>query len=187
MDKNDALKEISDIAALMRGTTTKINKNVGWFFIVWGIIWGIGFIVTQIIGNDARFVWLGLNLLGIGLSIYIGRRFFSARSEHMMPGLGRRIVLVFIGTTIFGVMVAMLFGISSAEDITLLIILLSGLCYFIAGIMGSSKNLLLGLILWGAALIGRLAFPAYLPLIVAIVGGGSFLGVGLSFLSRHEV
>lgn len=186
MDKNDALKEISDIAALMRSTATRVNRNAGWFFIVWGIIWVVGFIVTQFIGNDARFVWLGLNLLGIGLSIYIGRRFFSEHSEHVIPGLGRRIALVFIGTTIFGILVATLFSISSAEDITLLIILLSGLCYFTAGIMGSSKNLLLGLILWATALVGRLAFPAYLPILTAIVGGGSFLGVGMSFLLRRE-
>jgi len=187
MDEKDALKDIADIKALMRGTTTRLNRNAGWFFIVWGLTWTIGFIITQFIGNDARFVWPVLNILSIGLSVYLGRRFFGKRGEHRIPGLGRRVVLIFVGTTIFGVMVGVLFDISSAEGITLLVVLLSGLCYFMAGIVGPAKNLYLGLLLWAAALVGRLAFPSYLSLIVAIVGGATFLGLGISFLLRREL
>ncbi|SLM17385.1 membrane hypothetical protein [uncultured spirochete] len=187
MDEKDALKDIADIKALMRGMTTHVNRNAGWFFIVWGIIWIIGFMTTQVIGNDARFVWLALNILGIGLSFYLLRRFFGKRGGQMIPGLGRRIFLIFAGTAIFGILVGVLFGISSAEDITLLVVLLSGLCYFMAGIVGPAKNLYLGLLLWAASLVGRLAFPSYLPLIVAIVGGATFLGLGISFLLRREL
>jgi hypothetical protein len=187
MNEKDALKDIADIKALMRGTATRINRNAGWFFIVWGIIWTIGFVTTQIIGNDVRFVWPILNLLGLGLSFYLLRRFFGKHGGQMIPGLGRRIFLIFAGTAIFGILVGILFGISSAEDITLLVVLLSGLCYFMAGIVGPAKNLYLGLLLWAAALVGRLAFPSYLPLIVAIVGGATFLGLGISFLLRREL
>jgi hypothetical protein len=187
MDEKDALKDIADIKTLMRGTTTRLNRNAGWFFIVWGLTWTVGFIITQFIGNDARFVWPVLNLLGIGLSIYIGRRFFGKRGQLAVPDLGRRIILVFVGTTIFGVLVATLFDISSAEDITLLIVLLSGLGYFIAGVMGPPKNLILGLALWCSGLLGKLILPSYLPLIAAIVGGATFLGLGISFLLRREL
>jgi hypothetical protein len=96
-------------------------------------------------------------------------------------------IFIFAGTAIFGILVGILFGISSAEDITLLVVLLSGLCYFMAGVVGSAKNLYLGLLLWASALIGRLAFPSYLPLIVAIVGGATFLGLGISFFLQREL
>lgn len=186
METKDALKDIADIKALMRHATTTVNRNVGWFFVVWGIIWMVGFGVTQRIGDDARFVWPWLNLAGIAASVVLELRFFGKRSSHTVPGLGRRIVLVFLGSALFGTLLALLLDISSSQDITVLILLLTGLCYFFAGIIGPPKILMLGVILWGVAATGRLLLPAYLPLVVAIAGGGALLGVGISFLARRE-
>jgi hypothetical protein len=71
-----------DIKALMRSTATRINRNVGWFFIVWGVIWTAGFVTTQIIGNDVRFVWPILNLLGFVFSFYLLKRSLASAASR---------------------------------------------------------------------------------------------------------
>lgn len=186
MNEQDALKQLSEIKALMRGTASRAGRNAGWFFILWGVIWAVGFTATQLLGDGSRFVWLGLNLFGIALTAYLVRLFFGGRTGQRVTGLGRRIALMFAGFTVFDLLLALLLGITSSRDITLLIILSAGTAYVIAGIVAAPKTVVLGILLWLAAVAGRLAAPEYLPLVTAVSGGGAFLAVGISFLVRKK-
>ncbi|MEN6370046.1 MAG: hypothetical protein ABFD77_10195 [Thermotogota bacterium] len=186
MNERDALKEIADIKAAVQGTATRVGRHAGWFFLAAAVIWTAGFVTTQWLGNDSRFVWIGLNVIGIGVCALLARRFFGKRGEQIVPAVGRRMGLWFVGATIFDVMLGLLLGLTAPEDITLLIALTAGLSFFVAGSVGSYKAQLLGVFLWCATLVGRLAVPSYLPLVVALSGGVAFLAVGISFLLRRE-
>jgi hypothetical protein len=186
MSNNDSLNDIKKIKDMMSKTNIKISKNAGWFFIVWGIIWFIGFMFSQFLPSISYIIWIILNVVGISVSIFLINLFYGRKSNHFFSGIGKKVFLVTFGIILFDVLMALSFKLYDVKEITLLIAFSTGVCYFIVGVFTLLRISIFGFILSITIFLTNLFFSSFLYLLTAIFCGGLFIISGIALLKQKE-
>lgn len=182
-----ALQDLRLIKSMLAQARGRVSAGAP-FFLVWGIVWLVGFLLPAAgIGRSfAGWSWLVLDLAGVGASAAIGVR--HGRTGGPLPLLVRQWfwAAAVLTTAVFGMaLLAAHFG------ATLLVVwpigLLVGTWFALGGILfGSATFLLLGA--WLAALsLGVPLLPVGSILqsgVMGALGGGAM--VVASFLVRRE-
>jgi hypothetical protein len=184
MDYEDAAKDLREIRAAMGSATTRASRESGWFFLIQGAVYLIGFSATQFAPAASGPLWVVLNVLAIGGTIALGALFGGKGARQKIPGLATRIVLISIGLLVFDAMLIFSFGLTAPRDFTLILVLSLGFCYFVIGLTTrqsmSVMGALVALLVFGANLL----FPSYFYLATGICAGLPFVVYGAAVLVR---
>ncbi|MBN1409624.1 MAG: hypothetical protein JW969_02195 [Spirochaetales bacterium] len=186
MSNENTLQNLKEIKSVMSRTSIKISRKSGWFFLIWGVIWLIGFGVTQFAADLSRYVWIGLNVIGIASNIILVRKFYGKTGPHALGGMGIKMALVSIGIVAFDVLLVILFQINAPDQIVVLIVLSTALCYFFVGIFTHWNGMLSGALLAATLVIAKLFFPDIMYLLIAVFGGGVFVLCGTLIMAQKE-
>lgn len=170
-----ALSEIDE-------TTGRLGQQRGYhiagpYLMLWGVIWMIGYGAMGVLPPEQwGWVWLVLNVLGVGASIALGTR---ARRAAGHKGAGWRSIIGMFA--IFG-FVAATFSLLQPSDPAGFMAypgILAGFLYAIVGLVKQPRFLVVGATVFAATLVGFFFFQPVLPFWMAVVGGGGLLIGGL--------
>jgi hypothetical protein len=176
LSHNEATNALRDIDKIERRSATAYAYSAASpFFILWGVLWAIGYGVSDLWPAYGGETWLGVDAFGIVASIYLG-----IRGKKREAGLGLRYgatalaIFVFIAGT-FAIM-----GPVKGQMIGAFIPLLLGLFYLLIGIWNSGwRFIITGTVLMTLTLGGFFYMQEHFMLWMAIVGGGALVLAGL--------
>jgi hypothetical protein len=184
MDYDSAVKDLKDIKSTMTRTAARFSRHSGWFFMIQGIVWLVGFLFTQYAPAASPPVWVGLNAAAVTAMIILGFVLYGRGARQRQPGLAPRIVAGVLCVVAFDALIILLLGIGDPVQITMLVMLSAGFCNFLVGLFTRPVLAVMGALLMSSVAIGGLLWPSYLYFCIAVFGGGPFVGFGLSILLR---
>lgn len=191
MQPQDALDDLRAIRQIMERARRASDGFGGWFMVLWGVIWLVGFTGTHIL-TQTRFepligrLWLVLDTLGILGSIYLGVR-MGRRARTLSSTLWLPMFLWWLVLLAFdGVLIWKFRLYTSVADMVLLLVLTIALGYIQFGLFTHWAISVIGLFIGLLAVVMATWLPEYFNLGVAFLGGGALIGGGIGFLRRRE-
>lgn len=191
MQPQDALDDLRAIRQIMERARRTSGQPGGWFMVLWGIIWLLGFTGTHILVQTGRepliqWLWTPLNLLGvlfsIGLGVWMGRREQRVSSAIWLP-----ILLWWLALAAFDAVLIWRFRLfTDGSHIAFLIVLTIALGYVQFGLFTHWAISAIGLFIGLLATVMATWLPEYFNLGVALLGGGALIGGGIGFLRQGE-
>jgi predicted neutral ceramidase superfamily lipid hydrolase len=185
MNSDRALDDLKAIRQIMERTRRGGGKTGGWYMILWGAIWFVGFLGNQFLPDEtAGLLWFGLNIPGAAISVWLGVR--SGRQGGVRSTAWRPILLWWLALFIFDGLMIWLFQLHTGRDLTLLITLTVALGFVLFGLFVywviSAVGVLVAVLVVGTAVL----LPDYLYLVMAFLGGGLLMGSGIWFVRSGE-
>ena len=155
----------------------------GWYQVLWGAIWFVGFLTNQFLSSHiiAGWLWVGLDTIGIAGSVWLTLR--TIRRGEVRSTIWRLILAWWLALTVFYGVLYWRFDLDpSGNDPTLLLILTIALGYFMIGLFTSWRISAVGALIAALAVGADVLLPDYFNLAMAFLGGGLLLGSGLWFV-----
>ena len=184
MEYDDALKEIKQIKRAIRSSAAGSGREAGWFFVLQGTVWLVGFMITQFFPEAIHIAWLILNSFAGAMTIVLAILLTTRKATHFVPGIWLKIVLGTAGFAAFGLVIGLEFEISEPRQITLLIVMLGALCYFAFGLVTNPILSVMGAVLGTGVALGNFLIPEWFFLLVSLFGGGTLITSGIYVLTR---
>jgi hypothetical protein len=179
----DSLKEIQKTG--QRSAHVYGYERSSPYFIVWGVIWMIGYsgsyLLPHLTGNHRSIstLWAVLTVIGMAVCYAVGRSQRSASSAVRVPGFGWRMMATFVVIYLFvaGTFLIMrpVAPLASAAFAPLLVSLFYGLM----GVWRGLRFAIAGAVVAALTLAGFFFLREYFLLWMAVVGGGSLVLAGL--------
>lgn len=178
MDRNQALDDLKTIRQIMKRTQREAGRYGGWFMVIAGVMWLIGFSATQFLPDGyINWTWAVISIAGTGAMIWIAAR--STRSSGVRTPLWWPIFLFWWALAVFDVLLIWLFDITDGIQIGLVVLLTVAMGYAQFGLfyhwLITAVGVLIGVLAIGAFLL----IPGHFCLAMAILGGGLLIGSGL--------
>ena len=179
MDPHQALDDLKTIRQIMDRTQKVAGGHGGWFMILAGVNWLIGFTGSQFLSQEqAGRVWAVTNVGMMLAMVWVGLRLGKHRG--LSTPLWKSIFSLIAALVVFAVLLAWLFGVNGSDQIGLLILLIIAMGYVQIGVIFqyrliSTTGVLIALLTVGAHFL----LPAYFSLAMATLGGGLLIGSGL--------
>jgi hypothetical protein len=179
MDPNQALDDLKTIRQIMDRTQKAAGGHGGWFMLIAGVMWLVGFAGNQFLSEEyAGWVWAAANVVGMLAMIWTGLR-LSKYSGVSTP-LWKPIFFFWIALAIFDVLLAWLFGVNGSDRIGLLILLTVTMGYVQIGVIFQHRLIgTTGVLIAVLTLGAHFLLPAYFSLVMATLGSGLLIGSGL--------
>jgi hypothetical protein len=183
---NEAEEALAAIQAMMKKTRRVISSSGAYaFFIIWGAVWLVGFLGNQFLPQKIiGYCWLGLDILGGLLSWAVTAR--MSRNIRSTSGAisGKRIawfwiLLVLYLTAFIGVAWPL-----DVKQVSVFIVLIIMIGWLAMGLLLSFTSIRWTLAITALALVSYFLLPDYFHLLMAILGGGGMIGLGLYIRSR---
>jgi hypothetical protein len=156
--------------------------GAAYHFIVWGVIWLIGFTIshfaTRLPTPVAIWSWPVLDSIGMVCSWTIGIRM----SKTFRNPVGSRIGWLWILFIFYGVLGVFFVHPAGSQEATLLLIFFVMLWMSVMGLWLNSALMWAGLAVTGLSLLGYFVLPGYFFLWMAFLGGGMMIGTGIFLL-----
>lgn len=177
-------KEAQEALTLVEQTAQRMRQALGEsamaeYFLIWGVVWTIGFLSEALLPNRSGQVWMIGDGLGLLATIWVSwRRALRVRSPQY-AALGRQIGLFWLGLFFFGAAILWVAAPPTEAQMGLLISLIAMLGYWVMGFWVHSKVLSgTGVAIAILLLLGYYGLPQWFPWWMAIGGGGGLIGVG---------
>jgi hypothetical protein len=179
MDRNEANESLEIVRQAMVQTQNAVARaGMGYMFIIWGIVWLVGFLGSHFLGDAQGYLWLVLDVFGIvGTAVVILKSSRQVRTKH-----GKRIGILWLMIFMYGGLLFWITGPIEGNDYLLFITILVALAYVIMGLWFSPPLLYIGLCITALAIVGWQLIPAYLGIWLALVGGGGLIISGIFVL-----
>jgi hypothetical protein len=178
MDEKQARDDLKTIRQIMNRTRKGSAGYGGWFMVVAGVTWLIGFTTSQFLPDAyVGWMWMVLNTSMVGIMIRMTLRWRqrgSVRSALWAP-----LFLYWFALVAFDALIAWLFNVSDGVKIGLLALLTVGLGYVLMGILFHWLITAVGILIAAFAVGAFLLVPEYFPLAMGFLGGGLLIGSGL--------
>lgn len=175
----EAAEALSNIALTQhRASILRGYERGAPHFLLWGLIWIVGYSLTDITPSMAGPGWLVLDVIGITGSYFLGRA--AAANAPLASGTyGRRFFAV--GVTLFAFVFATYFTMrpSSAAQFGAFPALLMAAIYTLVGIWRGVRWAVSGVVLGVLTIAGFVLFKEHFMLWMAAAGGGTLLLTGL--------
>jgi hypothetical protein len=170
----DALKQVT--AAERRSAEAYRYQRFSPYLLLWGMIWVLGYGATDLVPHRAGWIWLGLILLALAVSMAIGRS-----AEPGLPGTRNnwRYALFFMAVWAFFVATYAVMKPTSGLQQGAFPPLLVALVYTVMGLWSGPRLLVTGLAVGVLTLGGFFYLPQHFLLWEGFVGGGALLLAGL--------
>ena len=193
LSTKEAAESLSDVErAGKKSAEALCYKKSSPHLILWGVIWIIGYAGTEVLRDDALWLWALLVLAGYVASFVINRRYVFAplpnasaaevlayrrqalrRSWRAFALMG--IVMMFVVAT-YAIMWPVR-GLQYAAFPSLLI----GAAYAATGVFSGMRYVVTGLLLSALTLIGFFYLREYFLIWMAVIGGGALILAGFWF------
>ena len=179
MDPNQALDDLKTIRQIMDRTQKAAGGNGGWFMVIAGVMWIVGFTGNQFLSDEhAGWVWAVANVGGMLAMIWVGMRL--ARHSGMSTPMWKPAFLFWIALGVFSGLLIWLFHVNGVNRVGLLILLVAAMGFVQIGALFQhwligATGILIAVLSIGAFLL----FPVYFALSMAILGGGLLIASGL--------
>jgi len=151
------------------------------FFIMWGVIWMVGYTATDFYPHYAGALWTVLMIVGFLGQMGIGRH--RARGGQLHPGMNRYAGLRMLGSflAIFGFVAATyaVFGHVGWKQQASFVPLLTALFYVLIGLWAGTRFVITGIAVAALTLGGFFYLPSHFLLWMAAVGGGALVLAGV--------
>jgi len=183
MQPNEAMNDLRAIRQIMERARRTSDGFGGWFMVLWGAIWFLGFVGTHILLHFQRdeainWLWTPLNTIGILGSIYLGIR-MARRARTRSSTLWTPLLLYWLALAAFdGVLIWQFRLYTNGLHMALLIVLTIALGYVQFGLFTHWSISVVGLFLGLVAVAMATWLPEYFNLGIAILGGGALIGGG---------
>jgi len=187
MQPQDAIDDLKAIRQIMERARRASDGFGGWFMVLWGVIWFLGFTGTHILlylqREDAiNWLWTPLNAFGVLGSVWLGIR-MAQRARTKSSSLWTSILFWWLALAAFdSVLIWQLHLYTSGLHMALLIVLTIALGYIQFGLFTHWSISVIGLFLGLLAVVLATWLPAYFNLGFAVLGGGALIGGGLWIL-----
>lgn len=185
MNQQDAEEQLRLIQQAQRRQKTVGHPEIGWFFVVWGAVWLVGFLAGQYGPNQhLLLIWLGLLLVGSALSGVVGAR-LGRQIQYAQTGPKLGIFYTaFVGFCAVWLLLAQPTG---WVQTAVLAISFLGFALTASGILLKRYSLSIsGVLVTLFAIIVYLLLPAQFGLIMGLVGGGGMIVAGLQMLRARR-
>lgn len=181
MDPKEAEAQLQLIKQAQAGQQAVGSRETGWILLIWGLVWLIGFLISQF-APASWLIWTWLLLCGVGgsLSTVVGLR-LSQQVQYRQTGPKLGLIYpVFLG---FCLLWLYLVRPESWQETAVLAISFLGFAVVLNGILLKVRLLIVAGLVGTALAVGiYLWFVAQFGLIVGLVGGGGMIVAGLRFL-----
>ncbi len=173
-DREEASALLADVAGMEKRTKEfLIYSRISQSFILWGGIWFVGYASTYFFPPEAGWIWIALNLFGVVASAAMAAR---VKRDHghfqwRLPAT----VLTFIG---FG-MLWMTLGHFSWREQTAFWPTLFSFALILFGMWVGRAFIVAAVVLTTLTLVGYVFSGEYYYPWMAVVGGGTLIGIGL--------
>ncbi len=184
MQPQDAMDDLKAIRQIMERVRRTSDGFGGWFMVLWGVIWFLGFTGTHILlylqREDAiNWLWTPLNALGVLGSVWLGIR-MAQRARTKSSSLWTSILFWWLALAAFdGVLIWQFRLYTNGLQMALLIVLTIALGYIQFGLFTHWSISVIGLFLGLLAVVLATWLPAYFNLGIAVLGSGALIGGGL--------
>jgi hypothetical protein len=182
----EAEEALTAIQTMMQKTRRAISSSGAYkFLILWGVIWMIGFLGSQFLPKEiANYVWIGLDILGGILSAVIGVRMNRGVRSSTASTSGKRIgffwlLLFFYCAAAIGIAWPV-----DGKQFAMFIILFVTVGWIAMGLLLSFASVWWGLALVGLSLCSYYLLNDYFYFIMAFVGGGGMIVLGIYVRNR---
>ena len=183
---DEAEEALADIQRMTQRTRKSLASSGAYIFlIITGIIWLVGFLSTQFLaGAVVPAIWIGMSLLGCGLSILLGKR---SGSRVRSPGIGataRRAILFWLLLAGYCLAVIAIARPVDGKQLTMLIIVFIMLGQMAMGLILSFSTTWWALPITALALAGYFLLPGLFYLWMGLLVGGGMILLGLTIRLR---
>jgi len=180
ISRTEAASALTDIEqATGRSYELRAYRIAGPIFIVWGVIWVIGYLAMGLAPQSWSVIWIPLDLAGFVLSALLARRGKTANATRANFGAGWRPIASGLAVMVFMGMTFTLFKATSPEVYLVYPGLICGLIYSAIGIWRMTRYGWIGAAMFAASLVGFYFFQPWLAFWMAGVGGGGLILGGL--------
>ena len=170
----DALKQA--VAAERRSAQAYTYQRFAPGLFLWGIIWIVGYGATDLVPRFAGWIWLGLVLVALGVSMAIGRSAVSDRPQNNW-----RYVLFFAAVWAFFASTYAVMGPVRGAQQGAFPPLVVALAYILTGLWSGPRLVIAGLAVGVLTLGGFFYLPQHFLLWEGFVGGGALILAGFWF------
>ena len=183
MDTGRAVDDLKAIRQIMERTRRATDAHGGWFMVLWGAIWFVGFPGSQFLPEQiSGWVWLGLDVVGMAGSVWLGAR-MSRRGTAHSP-LWRPMAYWMVAVIVFDFLLIWLLGLDTPREGSMVFLLTIALSYFQFGIFSTWKVSAVGAGIGALTVLATVLLPDFFFLAMAILGGGLLAGSGI-WLVKH--
>jgi hypothetical protein len=182
----EAEEALTAIQAMMQKTRRAISSSGAYkFLILWGTIWMIGFLGSQFLPKEiANYVWIGLDILGGILSAVIGVRMTRGVRTSAPTASGKRIAIFWLLLFLYCFAAVCIAWPVDGKQFAMFIILFVTVGWIAMGLLLSFASVWWGLALVGLSLVSYFLLNDYFYLIMAFVGGGGMIALGIYVQNR---
>lgn len=178
MDRNQALDDLKTIRRIMDRTQQSLGGHGGWFMVIAGVMWLVGFTGNQFLPEEyAGWTWAVVNTGGMIAMAWAGihlKKYSGIRTPFWKP-----IFFYWLAMAVFAMLLAWLFNVKGSNQIGLLALFIAALGYVQIGLLFQSRLIGITGVLIAVLAIGALFLvPGYFALAMAILGGGLLIGSG---------
>ncbi|MFL7794319.1 MAG: hypothetical protein AB8I69_19405 [Anaerolineae bacterium] len=178
MNRNQALGDLKTIRQIMKRTQKEAGRHSGWFILIAGVLWLVGFTANQFVPEYAGWTWAAVNLGGMIAMGWTGIRL--TRRSDVRTTWWKPIFFFWVILAAFAILLGWLFDANDSVQIGLLAILAAALGYVQIGAIFQSLHISITGILVAAMAIGAFfLIPDHFLLAMALLGGGLLIGSGL--------
>jgi hypothetical protein len=182
----EAEEALALIQSMVKKTRQSIASSGAYIFLlIWGSIWLLGFLGSQFLPEKtAWYAWMGLDILGGAASAVAGARMGRAVRNPTSIISGKRIGLFWLLLFFFCVAAIGIAWPADGRQVAMFIILFVMAGWIAMGLLLSFYSIWPGLAITALALVGYFLLPGLFNLIMALLGGGGMIALGLYIRSR---
>ena len=169
-----ALKEAA--AAERKSAQLYLYRRASPYLYLWGAVWFLGYGASDLWPRDAGWIWGGLILAAMGVSVLIGRS--VPLGERDRPW---RVPLIFLAVWAFFAATYRVMAPVTLLQYGAFPPLVVALCYVAAGMFFGSRFVVAGAAIGALTMIGFLYMPVHFLLWQGLVGGLGLLLAGYWF------
>jgi hypothetical protein len=183
---SEAEESLIAIQTMMQKTRRAISNSGAYnFLILWGAIWLVGFLGSQFLPpQTAANVWIGLDILGGLLSAIIGIRLKRGVRTSAPTTSGKRIAFFWLLLFFYCFAAVGVAWPVNGKQLAMFIILFVTVGWIAMGLLLSFASVWWGLALLGLSLVSYFLLPDIFYLIMAFLGGGGMIALGIYVRNR---
>lgn len=181
MNPNEAKEQLHLIQQAQAIEKSVGRPEVGWFLIIWGIVWFVGFLLSQYAPSAWLLpTWIGLMFIGSISSGIVGMRLGQ---QVQYTRTGPKLGWFYTATIGFAIVWLFLAQPTSWLQAAVLAISFLGFSIVTSGILLKNQALIvIGISATLFAIVVYLVLPAQFGLLMGLVGGGGMILAGFRFM-----
>jgi hypothetical protein len=182
----EAEEALASIQAMMQKTRRAISNSGAYAFLfIWGIVWLFGFLGSQFLSQEiSGYNWIVLDSLGGIISAVTGIRMGRGVRSSSPVTSGKRIGIFWLLLFLYAAATVAISWPADGKRLAMYIILFVMIGWLAMGLLLSFYAIWPGLIITALALVSYFLLPDIFYLVMAVLGGGGMIALGLYIRAR---